>query len=621
MAPTTDKKTKTEQSTNPHTIHMTDIAEQQAKLMHEFATHGLQHINMAQIGQESAKIMQQFMEKNGDGAMGMGSMQHVVKAFMSLNEKMMANPEKIVQMQMDWYQRQLSLWANVAERMMGKTPEPVATPEKGDRRFKHEDWTENMVFDFMKQSYLLTANWMLDNVRTVEGLDDRTREKVDFYVKQFIDAAAPTNSPFTNPEVLRKTMETGGKNLVNGLQNLLHDLERGKGKLRISMTDNNAFEIGKNIAMTEGAVVFRNRLVEVIQYTPKTPKVGARPLLIAPPWINKYYILDMRPENSFVRYCVEDCGLQTFIISWKNPDETYKDVGFDTYMKEGMLESIEHVLAITGQKDLNMIGYCIGGTLLSATLAYMAKKKDKRVNSATFFTTLMDFTEAGELGIFIDEEQVTDLEKRMNERGYLDGTEMASTFSMLRSNDLIWSFVVNNYLLGQDPFPFDLLYWNDDNTRMPAAMHSYYLRNMYLQNNLVKKDKLTLLGEKIDISQIDQPVYMVSAKSDHITPWKSCFAPMNKLKSNVRFILGNSGHVAGVANPASNPRGYFWAGDVNTDDAEKWLDGKAQVEGSWWPDWKEWIKAQSGAQVPTPKTLGDAKHKPLCPAPGTYVKE
>lgn len=619
MAPATEKKKAS--STSPHAVHMTDIAEQQAKLMHEFATKGLQSLNMAHIGEESAKIMKHFMEKHGEVGLGMGSMNSVVKAFMALNEKMMANPEKIVQMQLDWYQKQLALWANVAERMMGKTPTPVATPEKGDRRFNHEDWTQNMVFDFMKQSYLLTANWMLDNVRSVEGLDPKTREKVDFYVRQFIDAAAPTNSPFTNPEVLRKTMETGGKNLVQGLQNLLHDLERGKGQLRISMTDRDAFEIGKNIAVTEGEVVFRNRLIEIIQYTPKTPKVHARPLLISPPWINKYYILDMRPENSFVRYCVEDCGLQTFIISWKNPDSSYKDVGFDTYMKEGILEAIEQVLAITGQKDLNMIGYCIGGTLLSATLAYMAKKKDKRVNSATFFTTLMDFTEAGELGIFIDEEQVTDLEKRMNDRGYLDGSEMAATFSMLRSNDLIWSFVVNNYLLGQDPFPFDLLYWNDDNTRMPCAMHSYYLRNMYLQNNLVKKDKLSLLGEKIDISLIDQPIYMVSAKSDHITPWKSCYAPMNKLKSKVRFILGNSGHVAGVANPASNPRGYFWAGDVNTDDSEKWLAGQKQTEGSWWPDWKEWVKKLSGEEVAAPKKLGDAKHPPLCPAPGTYVKE
>ena len=574
----------------------------------------------AQIGQESAKLIQEFSEKQGLNTtnLAMTNLNVVSKAFTQLAETMMRDPQRLVQMQLDLYQRHLSLWANMAERMMGKPAAPVVEPEKGDRRFKDEDWQNNLLFDFIKQSYLLTSNWMMDGVRSHKrDLDPKTAEKVEFYTRQFVDALAPTNFPLTNPEVLKKTVETNGQNLVQGLKNLLADMEKGK----ITLTDTSAFEVGKNIAVTEGQVVYQNRLIQLIQYTPKTKDVYKRPLLILPPWINKFYILDMRPENSFIRYAVEEAQQTTFIVSWKNPTAEYKDVGFAEYMKEGALEAIEKVLEITGEKDLNIIGYCIGGTLTAATLAWMAKKHDKRVNSATFFTTLMDFSEAGELGVFIDDEQVTELERKMSEAGYLDGKEMAATFSMLRENDLIWSFVVNNYLLGQQPFPFDLLYWNDDSTRMPCAMHSYYLRNMYIENNLVKKNKLSLNGEKIDLGEIGQDIYMVSAKNDHITPWTGCFKPLHNMKGKVDFVLGNSGHVAGVANPPSNTKSYFWSAPIKGADAEKWLEGAKRIDGSWWPNWKDWIQARAGEKVAPRDPVKNKKYKPIEPAPGSYVKE
>ena len=368
--------------------------------------------------------------------------------------------------------------------MMGSDAK-AAVPSPDDRRFKDAAWEENQLFDFIKQSYLLTARWLTQTVREVDGLDEKTAKKVDFYTRQFVDAMAPTNFLLTNPEVLRATVESHGENLVKGLQNLLEDLDRGKGKLRIKMTDLEAFRIGENIAVSPGKVVFRNDLIELLQYAPTTEKVYKRPLLIIPPWINKFYILDLREKNSFIKWAVGE-GHTVFVVSWVNPDETLAAKSFEDYMLEGPVAALEAMEKATGEPDANVIGYCLGGTLLACTLAYMAAKKDSRVVSATFFASLVDFKEPGELGIFIDEEQLAALEERMNEKGYLEGTTMATTFNMLRANDLIWSFVVNNYLLGKDPFPFDLLYWNSDSTRMPAAMHSFYLRNMYQANKLVQ---------------------------------------------------------------------------------------------------------------------------------------
>ncbi|MDD9911975.1 MAG: class I poly(R)-hydroxyalkanoic acid synthase [Alphaproteobacteria bacterium] len=580
-------------------------------------------IDFTHLGKQTTHLLEQFVQQQGETVQ---SLTPIMEGFQQLTHNMLQNPQQLMQMQFDLYQATLNLWAHMAERAMAgennENIEPLYAPQKGDGRFKSDEWQENLVFDFIKQSYLLTSQWLLDAVQKTDNLDEETRTKVSFYTRQYLDALSPTNFPLTNPEVLKATVESNGENLINGLQNLLTDIQRGK----ISMTDYEAFEIGKNIATTEGEVVFRNHMFELIQYTPKTKKVYEKPLLITPPWINKYYILDLQPKNSLIKYAVEECGVQTFLISWKNPDETYKDISFEDYMQDALLEAVTQVLEITGQKDLNAVGYCIGGTLLAATLAVMKKKKDTRINSATFFTTLTDFSEAGELKIFTDEAQISHLEEKMNQRGYLDGKEMAATFSMLRANDLIWGFVVNNYLLGKQPFPFDLLYWNDDPTRMPAAMHSWYLRNLYLENNLVKKNHLTLMGETVDISLIDVPLYMVGAISDHITPWQSTYGPLVDMASKDKtYVLSKAGHIAGVVNPPT-PEGKpikraYWTGNIDNKNPDVWLKQQEQQSDSWWPHWNAWLSTKSGKKIDSPKKLGSSKNKPLCAAPGTYVKE
>src|ERR1700761_651155 len=414
------------------------------------------------------------------------------------------------------------LWSTTPQRFLGGKSEPVAEPAPGDRRFKDAAWQESTLFDYIKQSYLLSARWLQSTVREVDGLDDKTARKIDFYTRQFVDAMAPSNFVLTNPEVLRATIESGGENLVNGLKHVLEDLDRGKGKWMIRMTDLDAFKVGGNIAVTPGKVVYQNDLMQLIQYVPTTAKVHQRPLLIIPPWINKYYILDLRPDNSFVKWAVSQ-GHTVFVISWVNPDEQLAQKTFEDYMKDGYLAALDAIEAATGEREVNAIGYCLGGTLLACTLAYMAAKGDNRIKTATFFVTMMDFQEAGELGVFIDEEQLQALEDKMNKRGYLEGSEMATTFNMLRANDLIWSFVVNNYLLGNDPFPFDLLYWNADSTRMPARMHSFYLRKMYQENLLRLPGGIELDGIPIDLTKIKTPAYFLSTREDHIAPWKSTY--------------------------------------------------------------------------------------------------
>jgi polyhydroxyalkanoate synthase len=459
---------------------------------------------------------------------------------------------------------------------------------------------------------------MHGQVATVEGLDDKTRRKVDFYTRQYIDALAPSNFALTNPEVFRETIASGGQNLVKGLHNLLDDIERGNGQLKISMTDPKAFELGVNIATTPGKVVFRNALIELIQYTPTTEKVGKRPLLVIPPWINKFYILDLREKNSFIKWCV-DQGMTTFVISWVNPDAKLADAGFDRYLAEGTLAALDAIEAATGEKEVNTVGYCLGGTLLAATLGYMAAHKDKRIATATFMTSLIDFRATGELEVFIDDEQVASLERKMEERGYLEGSEMANTFNMLRANDLIWSFVINNYLLGRDPFPFDLLHWNCDSTRMPAAMHSYYLRNMYMKNLLREPGGLTLAGVPIDISKVTTPSYFASAMEDHIAPWRTTYEGTQVMKGKSRFVLSGSGHIAGMVNPPSANKYGFWTNDKLPDTPDAWFAGAAQNEGSWWTDWRQWMTPFLGREVPA-RVPGKGKLKVLEAAPGTYAR-
>ncbi|HXK56507.1 MAG TPA: class I poly(R)-hydroxyalkanoic acid synthase, partial [Gammaproteobacteria bacterium] len=457
--------------------------------------------------------------------------------------------------------------------------------------------------------------WSL--VADVEGLDDHTAEKVKFFTERYLDAMSPTNFAATNPAVLQRIMETKGGSLVHGLKNMLQDLENGNGQLKIRMTDTEAFELGKNVAVTPGKVVFQNRMFQLIQYTPTTEKVFKRPLLVVPPWINKFYIMDLQPKNSMLRWFVEQ-GHTVFVISWINPDERYSDIGFDTYLEEGVLVATDVVQQITGENEFNAIGYCLGGTLLSTTLAYMKTKGDKRIRSATYFTTMIDFSEPGELGVFIDEEQIGSLEERMNREGFLEGSSMAGAFNMMRANDLIWSFYINNYLLGNDPRPFDLLYWNSDSTRMPAKMHSWYLRNMYLNNRLCKAE-LTVAGAPIDLSTVDVPTCFVSAVEDHIAPWKSTYAGAQLFSGSVRFILGGSGHIAGIINPPEGGKYDYRVTDVLVPDPDEWAAGAEKHPGSWWPEWQRWIAPMSGDLVAA-RQPGSSKFKVLEDAPGSYVK-
>ncbi|HEX6320446.1 MAG TPA: class I poly(R)-hydroxyalkanoic acid synthase, partial [Burkholderiales bacterium] len=408
---------------------------------------------------------------------------------------------------------------------------------------------------------------------------------------------------------------SGGQNLVRGLNNLLSDLERGRGELRISMTDESAFKLGRNVATTPGKVVFQNDLMQLIQYLPTTQEVYRRPLVIIPPWINKYYILDLREKNSFIRWAVAQ-GHTVFVVSWVNPDARLAQKGFDDYMLEGAIGALDAVEQATGEREVNFIGYCLGGTLLGATLAYLAEKKDRRVKSATFFVSLLDFSQPGELGVFIDEAQVANLEKKMNERGYLEGSEMASTFNMLRANDLVWSFVVNNYLLGKDPFPFDLLYWNADSTRMPARMHSFYLRNMYIKNLMGVPGGITLAGVPLDLSKVKIPAYFISTVEDHIAPWQTTYKGARYLGGPVRFVLGGSGHIAGIVNPPGAKKYHYWANEAFPASADEWFAGARQVPGSWWDDWQAWIDKHN---ADTPKVPARTPRDALEDAPGSYA--
>ena len=576
--------------------------------------------SLAAAADKSAELMGDFAanQAKSGGASLVADELGIGKAFMEMASKLMANPYKIAETQMNLWANYMTLWHSSTMRLLGAPIEPAAAPKHGDKRFRHEDWERYFLFDYIKQGYLITARWLHETVASVEGLDDTTKRKVDFFTRQYIDALAPSNFALTNPEVFRETITSGGQNLVRGLNNLLDDIKRGNGQLKISMTDTKAFELGVNIATTPGKVVYQNELMQLIQYEPATKKVAQRPLLVMPPWINKYYIMDLREKNSLIKWIV-DQGITVFVISWVNPDAKLKDKDFEDYLREGPLEALDVIAKATGETEVNALGYCLGGTLLAATLAYMAAKKDKRIISASFMTSLVDFVRTGELEVFIDEDQVASLERKMSERGFLEGGEMATTFNMLRANDLIWSFVINNYLMGRDPFPFDLLHWNQDATRMPATMHSYYLRNMYMKNLLREPGGITLLGVPIDLSKIGVPVYFASAIEDHIAPWKATYSGPKLVSGKARFVLSGSGHIAGMINPpAANKYGY-WVNDKLPATADAWLAGAKQHDGSWWVDWAKWLSAHRGKEVP-PRVPGKGKLKVIEAAPGTYAR-
>jgi polyhydroxyalkanoate synthase subunit PhaC len=577
--------------------------------------------HLAEIAEKSQRLVADFLARRGSegggGEIGMANPMAIGSAFFEMTARLMSDPSRLVQAQVSLWNDYLRLWQNTATRLLGGETEPIVEPAPEDRRFRDQAWSDNALFDFIKQSYLLTARSIQGAVKEVEGLDERTARKVDFYTRQFVDALAPSNFVLTNPEVLRTTIETRGENLLNGLKNLLDDLERGKGQLHISMTDMAAFKIGENVAATPGKIVYQNDLIQLIQYAPTTETVKRRPLLIIPPWINKFYILDLRPRNSFIRWAVGQ-GHTVFVISWVNPDERLARKSFEDYMHEGPLAALDAMEQATGERGVNVIGYCLGGTLLAAALAYMAAKRDNRIKSATYFVTMVDFQEAGELSVFIDEEQLQALEQRMSKKGYLEARDMHTTFNMLRANDLIWSFVVNNYLLGKQPFPFDLLYWNADSTRMPAAMHSFYLRKMYQENLLARPGGITLGGVPLDLRKIKTPSFLLSTREDHIAPWRSTYAATQLYAGPVRFVLSASGHIAGVVNPPGSKYGH-WVNDSNPPTSEEWLAGAAQVPDSWWPGWELWVSQYAGGEVPA-RHPGDGKLKPIEDAPGSYVK-
>jgi polyhydroxyalkanoate synthase len=576
---------------------------------------------VAHIAEQSRRVVEEFVERqarDGSGDYRVLDPEVMARSFQQLMEKMMADPAKVMESQLKLWQDYTRLWQESLKRMMGEESEPVIEPAPGDRRFSDDEWSENPVFDYIKQSYLLASRFLHECVRETEGLDSHNAEKADFYTRQYIDAMAPTNFAMSNPEVVRRTVETGGENLLTGLSNLLDDLERGKGKLRVKMTDLERFKLGENVAVTPGKVVFQNDLMQLLQYTPSTETVYKRPLLIIPPWINKYYILDLRPKNSFIKWAV-DQGHTVFVISWVNPDEKLAGKDFEDYMIEGPLAALDAIEQATGERECKVIGYCLGGTLLAAMLAYMAEKRDTRIKAATFFVSMTDFSQPGELGVFIDEEQLAKMDAQMEETGYFDGSSMAEAFNLLRANDLIWGFVINNYLMGKDPFPFDLLYWNSDSTRMPCKMHSSYLHNLYEKNLLCKPNGLSLDGVGIDLGKVKTPAYFISTKEDHIAPWKSTYAGTQLLSGPVRFVLGMSGHIAGIVNPPSAKKYGYWTNEELPEDCDEWLAGAQSHEGSWWLDWKKWVQRYNGKKVPA-RVPGDGKLDVIEDAPGSYVK-
>ncbi len=574
---------------------------------------------LTELAEKSQRVAQRFFENQakGDGFQ-IPDPGVVADAFAKLSQALLADPARLVRAQIQLWQQMGELWQHELRKAAGQTEAPLVTPDQSDKRFKDEAWSEQLVFDYVKQSYLLASRWIQGVVGDVDGLDPQTKNKVEFYTRQFVDALAPSNFALTNPIVLKHAAETNGASLLKGLQHLLNDLERGSGELKISMTREEAFKVGENIAVSPGKVVFQNELMQLIQYAPTTAQVRRRPLLIVPPWINKFYILDLKPKNSFIKFAV-DCGYTVFVISWANPGRALAHKTFENYLDEGPLAALSAIERATGEREATVIGYCLGGTLTACLLAWMAATGDTRIKAATFLTTMTDFAEPGELSVFIDEAQLELIERHMQEKGYLEARHMQKVFNLMRANDLIWSFVVNNYLLGREPIAFDLLYWNADSTRMPHMMHRFYLRNMYQRNLLVQPGGIALKGVPIDLGSIKTPCYFLSTKEDHIAPWASTYRGSRHFGGPVRFVLGGSGHIAGVINPPTTAKYGYWTGKQQPPDPEAWLAGAQHNEGSWWPDWDAWLARKSGPMVAARDPAAGGLPV-LEDAPGSYVK-
>ncbi|TPK73043.1 class I poly(R)-hydroxyalkanoic acid synthase [Mesorhizobium sp. B2-4-15] len=578
-------------------------------------------LNMARMVEQAGKAASAWAEPRERGEVRDHVAEPVVdmvKTFSKLSEYWLADPQRALEAQTRLFAGYMTVWANAIQRVSpnAEGPDDAVKPELGDKRFQDPEWGRNAFFDFLKQAYLVTSRWASELVEHAEGLDEHTRHKASFYVKQVSNAISPSNFILTNPELFRETVASNGENLVRGMKMLAEDIAAGKGDLKLRQADYSPFEIGKNIATTPGKVVGRSDVAEIIQYEPVTETVLKRPLLICPPWINKFYILDLNPQKSFIRWAIEQ-GHTVFVISWINPDERHGAKNWEAYIREGLQYGLDTIEKAIGERDVNAIGYCVGGTLLAAALALMAKEGDDRIKSATFFTTQVDFTYAGDLKVFVDEEQVAAVEKSMNEKGYLDGTKMATAFNMLRSGDLIWPYVVNNYMRGKEPLPFDLLYWNADSTRMAAANHSFYLRNCYLENNL-SRGTMELAGHTVSLGDVTIPIYNLASREDHIAPALSVFLGSKYFGGKVEYVMAGSGHIAGVVNPPASNKYQYWTGGAPIGDFDQWIARATDHPGSWWPHWQSWIEAKDNTRVPARKP---GKHmKTLGDAPGTYVK-
>jgi poly[(R)-3-hydroxyalkanoate] polymerase subunit PhaC len=577
--------------------------------------------NLARMIEEGGKALAAYMKPREQGQVEGEHVEFVdaVKTLGHVAQYWLKDPQRAVELQFALGNSYLDLWATSVKRMAGEEAHPVIEPDARDKRFADPDWTRNQFFDFLKQAYLLTVKWANHLVTDAKGLDPLTQLKAEFFVRQIANAIAPSNFVLTNPELLRETVASNAANLARGMHMLAEDIAAGGGELRIRQTDPRMFEVGRNLAVTPGKVVFENDLMQLIQYEPATPKVLKRPILIVPPWINKFYVLDLTPEKSFVKWCV-DQGLTVFMVSWVNPDEHLAKKTFEDYVREGPLAALDAIKQATGETKVHAIGYCVGGTLLAVTLAHMAARRDHRIASATFFASQVDFTYAGDLKVFADEEQIEALEHQMAERGYLDSRKMANSFNLMRSNDLIWPYVINNYFKGKEPMPFDLLYWNSDSTRMPAANHSFYLRNCYLNNNLAR-GKMEIGGKPIDLRKIKVPVYNLATREDHIAPARSVLLGSTYFGGRVRFVLTGSGHIAGVINPPGKHKYQYWDGPKPSPDAEveEWVGKAKEHPGSWWPDWLKWLKSHGKEEVEA-RVPGTGKLKVIEDAPGRYVK-
>jgi polyhydroxyalkanoate synthase len=575
--------------------------------------------NMLKLVEEGGKVLSGFIERsNGNGGPYSLASEatEATKLFTEIAQRWLADPGKVAATNAELLQNYLQLAGSTAQRMMGGEALPVAQPEPGDNRFNDPEWSRNPYFDFWKQIYLITSRWLEQVLAETNGLDDRTRQRAEFLLKQLVSAFSPSNFPVTNPVVLRETLSSSGQNLVQGMANLVHDMDKSGDVLSISQTDVEAFEVGRNVATAPGKVVFQNDLVQLIQYAPSTETVHATPLLIVPPWINKFYILDLGPQKSFIRYMVGK-GFTVFVVSWVNPDERLKGKTFEDYMTGGLLAATDAVKRETGSDKVNVIGYCVGGTLLGTTLAYLAARGEEPFASATFFAAQVDFTKAGDLLLFIDDTQLKALEEMMAERGFLDGSRMATVFNMLRPKYLIWPYIVNNYMLGKKPFPFDLLFWNQDSTRMTPANHNFYLREFYHENKLAR-GQMSIGGVRLDLGKVKLPVYELCAKEDHIAPAKSVFIGSRLFGGPVTYVLAGSGHIAGVINPPDRPKYQYWTNEKKTATLDAWFESATEHPGSWWPHYAEWLAKYASPKVParTPgATLGAIED-----APGSYVK-